>query len=228
MKLEAPLLKATLVKRYKRFLADAVLENSQTITAHCPNTGSMKTCGSPGDTIYLSHNDDPKRKLKYTWEFTETSGGLIGINTHRPNQIVKEALQNRKISELSEYSKVFPEKKRGNSRLDFYLEGDKNKPACWVEVKNVTLLEDNQLLFPDAVSERALKHIKTLEEILKEGERAVLLFLINRPEGTSFKPAEHIDPAYSKALIEAKEKGVEVLCYRSENSLEGSTLGKAL
>lgn len=228
MKFEKALIKATLIKRYKRFLADCTLEDGTEITAHCPNTGSMKTCGSPGDTIYLSHHDDPKRKLKYTWELTETKGGFIGVNTHKPNQIVKEALEQKVIKELSSYSEIKAERKRGDSRLDFYLSGAPEGIPCWLEVKNATLLSKDEVIFPDAVSERALKHIKTLEEIVATGERAALLFVVNRPEGKSFRAAHEIHPEYAKALAEAQKKGVEVLVYRVKASPEAIFLEAAL
>ena len=224
MKFPSPLISATLIKRYKRFLADVTLADGSIVTAHCPNTGSMKTCGKEGDTVYLSHNDDPKRKLKYTWELTKTDGGFIGVNTHRPNAIVKEALLAGAVKELSSYKEVCPEKKRGDSRLDFYLPGDETKPACWVEVKNVTLLEGDELTFPDAVSVRALKHIKTLEEIAAGGERAVLLFLLNRPEGSSFRAAHEIHPEYAEALEKAEKGGVEVLTCRVKSSTYDQTV----
>lgn len=228
MKFQTNLIKAKLIKRYKRFLADAVLEDGTPITAHCPNTGSMKTCGSEGDTIYLSFHDDPKRKLKYTWELTQVKDGFIGINTHRPNLIVKEALEQQKIASLSSYHKVFPERKRGESRLDFYLESQEPPTPCWVEVKNVTLLEGDSVLFPDAVSIRALKHVKSLEEAVSCGQRGVLIFLVNRPEGSSFKVAHHIDPDYAKALKKAQAMGVEILAYRAQNSLLETTLGEPI
>ncbi len=221
MKFEKVLLKATLVKRYKRFLADATLEDGTKITAHCPNTGSMKTCGSPGDTIYLSHDDNPKRKLKYTWELTETKAGFIGVNTQRPNQIVKEAFENKLIKELATYQEIKAEKKKDESRLDFYLSGSlTGEPPCWVEVKNVTLLAGSDIIFPDSVSERALKHIKTLEKIVESGERAAILFVINRREGKSFRAAHEIHLEYAEALAEAQKKGVLVLIYRVKSSRE--------
>lgn len=226
MKYQAPLIKATLLKRYKRFLADAVLEDGSLVTAHCPNTGSMRNCGEKGDVIYLSFHNDPKRKLKYTWELTEVSGGFVCVNTHRPNGVIKEALGLREIPELSKYSEITPEKKRGDSRLDFYLASEGQLPPCWLEVKSVTLLDNNELLFPDSVSKRALKHLKTLEGVVESGERAVLLFLINRPEGFCFKPAKEIDPEYALALKEVQDKGVELLAYRAQNSLVGTSLGE--
>lgn len=223
MEFPSQLIKATLIKRYKRFLADATLEDGTVITAHCPNTGSMKSCGIAGNTIYLTHTDDPKRKLKYTWQLTETKGGFININTHKANAIVKEALETGQVPELAAYSKIKPEKKRGDSRLDFYLEQD-GLPPCWVEVKSVTLLEGEQVLFPDAVSTRGLKHIQDLEKIALSGERAVLFFLVNRPEGKSFTPAAAIHPEYAEALAKAQKNGVEVLVYRASHSLEESRI----
>jgi len=225
MKFEKPLLRATLIKRHKRFLAEAVLEDGTQVTAHCPNTGSMKTCGSPGDIIYLSHQDNPKRKLKYTWELTQTEAGFVGVNTHRPNQIVKEALENKVIKELTSYEEIKPEKKKDDSRLDFYLSGSViGEAPCWVEVKNVTLLAGSHVVFPDAVSERAVKHLKTLEKIAKSGERAALLFVINRAEGDFFRAAHEIHMEYAEALTKAQKNGVLVLTYRVKSSRESICL----
>ena len=211
------------MKRYKRFLADVQLPNGEVVVAHCPNTGSMKTCGSPGDIIYLSYNPSPKRKLSYTWELTQTKKGFIGINTHRPNKIVEEAILNQQIKSLSGYKQIKREVKYGeNSRIDLLLSGPKG--LCWVEVKNVTLLDQKSVLFPDAVTSRGLKHLKELKSKVTEGDRSVIFFLINRPEGDSFSPAYHIDPTYSKELVTAQKMGVEVLAYRCCNSLEASTI----
>lgn len=231
MDFPATLIKATLLKRYKRFLADATLEDGSTITAHCPNTGSMTSCGKAGDTIYLTSNNDPKRKLKYTWQLSETpDGGLININTHSANALVKEALEQGSIEPVASYKKIKAEKKKGDSRIDFYLEPEEGSkdPPCWIEVKSVTLLEGNYLLFPDAVSTRALKHIKSLEKIVADGERAILLFLLNRPEGQAFRPAAKIHPKYAEALKEAKENGVEILAYRAQHSLKGSIVSSSV
>ena len=141
MQFEKPLTKATLVKRYKRFLADVVLDTGEEVTAHCANTGSMKTCGAPGDTVWLSHNPSPKRKLAYSWEFTEVSAGYVGINTALPNKLVFEAIEKSQIKELLGYDIMKREVKYGEkSRIDIYLEDSRKvlKP-CYVEVKNVTL-----------------------------------------------------------------------------------------
>ncbi len=230
MEFPSKLIKATLIKRYKRFLADATLEDGSVITAHCPNTGSMKSCGGEGDIIYLSSNNDPKRKLKYTWQLTATHSGFININTHSANTLVKEALGQGAIPPFADYKKIKPEKKRGDSRLDFYLSPEENlnlKP-CWIEVKSVTLFQNDMILFPDAVSTRALKHVEELEKIATEGERAVLFFLVNRPEGKAFQPAATIHPEYAEALKRAQKNGVEILAYRAIHSLEKSYIGEAV
>ena len=218
----SPLHKGTLIKRYKRFLADVELaDGGDVITAHCPNTGSMKTCGAPGDTVFLTHNPSPTRKLKYTWELTKTRGGYIGVNTHTPNALVKAAIANGDIKELAGYAEMKTEVKYGkNSRIDVLL-SDPRKGDCYVEVKNSTLLDGERVIFPDAVSERGLKHIHELVSMVEAGHKAVLFFLVNRPEGKSFAPADAIHPEYGAALREAKAAGLKILAYRAKHSLKG-------
>lgn len=228
MKFESKLIKASLIKRYKRFLADVCLENGEIVVAHCPNTGSMKTCGEPGDTVYLSSHDDPKRKLKYTWELTQCKTGLIGINTHRPNHIVEEALKKQRIDALKDYTNIKREVKYQDSRFDFKLTDASHSKTCWLEVKNVTLLEKDKLYFPDAVSTRALKHLKTLETIAKKGERAIIFYLVNRTEEGVFHTADHIHPDYGKTLIKVVQSGVEVLVYQNKISTNEITLHHSL
>ncbi len=218
MPFEYPLIEAKLVKRYKRFFADAVLsETSQEVTSHCPNTGSMKSCGSEGDTILLSHHDDPKRKLKYTWQFTVVKDGFVGVNTHLPNKVVKWFVENNSIDLNFDFVSVKPEKKYGeqNSKIDLYLE-DKDGVAMYVEIKNVTLLQYNKLMFPDAVTTRGQKHLEELTNLKKNdpNTRAVMLYYINRPEGNSMTFAEHIDPKYAKLAAQAKQAGVEFRAIR--------------
>ncbi|MEZ4741116.1 MAG: DNA/RNA nuclease SfsA [Bdellovibrionota bacterium] len=231
MNFNSPLLKGKIIKRYKRFLADVELESGELVTAHCPNTGSMKTCWKNGDTIYLSYHDNPQRKLKYTWEYTKVKKGYIGINTMRPNQIVFEAIEKGQIHQLNGYETIRREVKYGSkSKIDILLETDqgKVKKKCWVEIKNVTMyLDDRDLLvFPDAVTARGLKHIKELENQVKGGDRAVMFFLANRPEGKAFTPAKEIDPEYADALKKSQKNGVEILCYRVKPSLKGMTIGE--
>ncbi len=228
MKFGQPLVKGTIQNRYKRFLADVVLEDGTEIVAHCANTGSMKTCWSKGDTIYLTYHDNPKRKLKYSWEFTVVQGGMIGINTARPNAVVDWAINSDQIPELVGYDKIKREVKYGsrNSRVDLLLERGNEK--CYVEVKNATLYDSRKdlIVFPDAVTERGLKHLLELEEMVKSGHRAVLFFLVNRPEGDAFSIAGDIDPKYAETLEIVASAGVEVLAYRAEPSMEGITIGK--
>lgn len=225
-----PLVKGTLIKRYKRFLADVTLESGEVITAHCPNTGSMKSCGAPGDTVWLTHDPSPKRKLKYTWEYTGKGRGYIGVNTQRPNRVVEQAVQAGRIPELAGYTGLRREVKygrEGKSRIDLLLEGDDRSP-CYVEIKNATLREEDYICFPDAVTARGLKHVQELVDVVQDGGRAVLFFLVNRPDGRFFMPARHIHADYADALVGAREKGLEILCYRARSTLKGMDVGNAL
>ena len=211
-----------LIRRYKRFLADVEMADGTMITAHCPNTGSMRTCGQEGDTIYLSHHPGKGRKYEYCWELTQTPHGYVGVNTHLPNKLVEEALQNKMIPELHGYTAWKREVTTGDSRMDFRLEGPSG--VCWVEVKNVTLLEGDTLFFPDAVSTRGTKHLATLQRLKTSGDRAVLFFVVNRTDGRQVSPAAHIDPVYAKAFVTAQKQGVECLAYRATLSPEASFL----
>lgn len=228
MQFSTPLTPGRLVKRYKRFLADVMLADGSTVTAHCANTGSMKTCGDPGDQIYLLHTPDPKKKLAWSWEFTEgPEGGLIGINTSRPNRVVEEAIKAQKIPELVGYDTVRREVAYGNnSKIDLLLQSSQGShPDCYVEIKNVTLRHGSTVQFPDAVTARGLKHLEELTSIIAKGHRGVLFFFVNRPDGDVVSVARHIDPTYANGLEKAIAAGVEVLAYRSASSLTGLTLG---
>ncbi len=205
-------------------MCDATLEDGSQVVAHCPNTGSMKTCGEKGDSIYLSYNPSPKRKLKYSWELTQTKKGFVGINTMRPNAIVEEGIKNNHIKELLNYQKVKREVKFKDSRFDLFLDDPKKGP-CWVEVKNATLLQENAVIFPDAVTKRGLKHLEHLEELATLKQRAIIFYLVNRTEGQCFSPAKVIDPDYTQALKKAKKRGVEILAYRTQISLDEISLG---
>ena len=231
MEFSEPLTKAKLVKRYKRFLADVELETGELVTAHCPNTGSMKTCGLPGDLVGLARSDNPKRKLAYTWELTACEKGYIGINTARTNRLVAEAWQLRKLTSLSDYDKLKAEVRYGtSSRIDFLLGKSTNdKDNCFVEVKNVTLLgEEATALFPDAVTSRGLKHLKNLGEIASSGVRAVLLFVVNRPDVDKVSLACDIDAAYCEQMKKSLAAGMEVLCLQTVNSLESTFIDQQL
>lgn len=226
MKFKQPLIKARIIKRYKRFLSDLELESGEVINAHVPNTGSMKTCWEPGWYAYLSKTDDPKRKLKYTWELTDTGEALICINTNLPNKIIKEALVAQNIEEFAPYQQIKPEQKVLDSRIDFYLT-EAGLPDAYIEVKNVTLKGEKDLaLFPDAVSTRGQKHLKDLIHLKQQGHRAAMLYLVNRNDVNVFAPAEQIDPTYAELLRQAHAAGVEILPYQTAISPEGITLAK--
>lgn len=209
-----------MIKRYKRFFADIKLKNGETVTAHTANTGSMKTCWGPGWKVLVSYHNDPKRKLKYSLEMTHNGDSWIGVNTGLPNKLAVEAIAAGRIEELSDYSEIRTEVKVGQSRIDLCLarpskENPELEELCYVEVKNVTLLGENgAALFPDAVTQRGLKHLKELMALKKEGHRAVMLFVVQRQDVDHFRPAWAIDPAYSEGLLEASENGVEVLAYQ--------------
>ncbi|REG77581.1 DNA/RNA nuclease SfsA [Marinomonas pollencensis] len=210
------LLEGRLIKRYKRFLADIELLNGDVITAHCPNTGSMKRCQQDNAKVWVSKSNNPKRKLAYTWELVEVDEQhLACINTGYPNKLVGEAIANGVVSELAGYSEQKAEVKYGEkSRIDWLLTGaDGGK--CYVEVKNVTLLEEDGLgYFPDAVTERGRKHLYELANMVEEGHRAVMFFCVSHTGIDSVTPATHIDPKYAQAFVEVMAKGVEVLAYQ--------------
>jgi sugar fermentation stimulation protein A len=198
-----------LIRRYKRFLADIELEDGKIITAHCTNSGSMKSCIEEGAPVMLTHHDNPKRKTQYTWEMIFMNDGWIGINTSTPNILAFDAIRNHEIEKLDNYNFVKREVKFGDSRFDIYAENAESQ--CFIEVKNVTLKEGKFARFPDAVTTRGLKHLKTLMEVKKNGIRAVMLYIIQRTDIKVFGPANDIDPEYAKTLSEAFRQGVEII-----------------
>ena len=214
MELTRPTLIGTIECRYKRFFAD-ILVDGRLLTAHVPNTGSMKTCWSPGWKALVSVHDNPKRKLPYTLEMVHNGTSWIGINTFRPNKMVVEAIEEGVIAELGDYSSIKTEHRVGNSRLDLLLtEGTPGKGACFVEVKNVTLRGDRgEALFPDAITTRGQKHLRELMKIA-ETDRTVMLFVVQREDIQFFSPADTIDPEYGRLLRKAEQSGVEILAYR--------------
>ncbi|MBD65555.1 MAG: DNA/RNA nuclease SfsA [Halobacteriovoraceae bacterium] len=227
MKFSAPLKKAKILKRYKRFLSDLVFEGEE-ICAHVPNTGSMTTCWAENWDVYISKSDNPKRKLKYTLELTDNGESLICVNTSLTNKIVAEALEERTIKELPAYEEVKSEVKVHDSRLDFMLTTTEDK-KIYIEVKNVTLKgHDGYALFPDAVSTRGQKHLKDLIKLKQEGHNAVMLYVINREDVERFAPAEDIDSEYSQLLKEASKQGVQVLAYQCKLSPEEIVLHRPL
>ncbi|UUM30195.1 DNA/RNA nuclease SfsA [Vibrio japonicus] len=233
MKFEPRLESATLIKRYKRFLADITLPDGSERTIHCANTGAMTGCAEPGNTVWYSTSDNPKRKYPNSWELSETKDGhSICINTARANQLAVEAIQSQVIEELNGYDQLQTEVKYGseNSRIDILL-NSKNKPSCYIEVKSVTLLDVNiegQGYFPDAVTTRGQKHLRELSEMAQNGSRAVLLFAVLHSGIEKVSAAHHIDATYSQLLKKAQEQGVEVLCYKAELSDSEMRLVKAI
>jgi len=222
MKIE--LQKATLIKRYKRFLADVKLPDNQEITMHCANTGAMTGCAVSGDTIWYGTSDNAKRKYPNSWELTYTQARhYICINTLRANQLVEEALNENIIEELSGFKTLQREVKYGseNSRIDFLLKYN-DQPDTYVEVKSVTLLDNNKGFFPDAVTTRGQKHLRELIEMVELGYRAVLCFAVLHTGINSVQAAVHIDAKYAELLIEAQKKGVEVFAYKVDVSSNNS------
>ena len=206
-----PLIKGRLLKRYKRFLADVELDGGEVVTAHCPNSGSMKGCARSGAEAWISQSTNPTRKLKYTWELTRIDGTFIGINTLVPNRLVKASVENGLVPELSGYSRVRSEIKTSeHTRLDLLLEDNKGR-QCFVEIKNCTLVENAVARFPDAVTTRGQKHIEELVTLAAKGHRAVLFFLVQRTDARTFTPAADIDPEYAEKLMHARSKGVEII-----------------
>ncbi|MEO1537592.1 MAG: DNA/RNA nuclease SfsA [Pseudomonadota bacterium] len=231
MRFQTPLVPARLLRRYKRFLADVMLEaDGREVVAHCPNPGSMIGLAEPGMRIWLEPNDDPKKKLKYGWRLVELGDGdMAGIDTAVPNRVVKEALIGRTVEELADYGNVRPEVKYSqNSRIDFLLSEPGLKDA-YVEVKNVHLLRETRLAeFPDCVTERGAKHLRDLSKMVAEGHRAVMLYLVQRSDCDRFALARDLDPVYGKAFDEARGAGVEVLCYDTLISTKGVSIRRAL
>ncbi|MFU0921864.1 DNA/RNA nuclease SfsA [Kluyvera sichuanensis] len=226
MKFTPPLKHATLIQRYKRFLADVVTPEGETFTLHCPNTGAMTGCATPGDTVWYSTSENTKRKYPHTWELTQTqTGAFICVNTLQANVLAKEAIQANLIPELIGYNTLKSEVKYGeeNSRIDIMLQAD-DRPNCYIEVKSVTLAENEFGYFPDAVTVRGQKHLRELMGVVAGGERAVLLFTILHSAIEYFSPAHHIDAKYAHLLIEAQKQGVEILAYRAELSADNMTL----
>ena len=226
MEFQNKLVLGTLIKRYKRFLADIKLDDGSEVVAHCTNSGSMKSCLENGAEVFLTLVTDPKRSTKFTWEMIKINGDWVGINTGNPNKLAFEAISKGKIPELTGYTKVLREVVFGDSRFDIFAENETEK--CFVEVKNVTLKEGKYALFPDAVTTRGQKHLKTLMEVKATGIRAVMLHIVQRTDVEIFAPAKEIDPGYAKGLKQAVNAGVEVVVLQVEVTPEGIYMKKKL
>ena len=214
MLLPEQLYHGTLLRRYQRFLADVELDDGTLVTAHTPNTGSMQGCARPGSRVLLSKSANPGRKYPHSWELVHADGVWIGINTMLPNRLVWEGIENGTVAELAGYTQIRGEVPYGSgSRIDLLLSGALG--LCYVEVKNVTLVDDGLARFPDAVTARGQKHLKELMEVVRQGHRAVNFFVVQRGDGDRVSPADQIDPAYGALLREAAAAGVELIAYRA-------------
>jgi sugar fermentation stimulation protein A len=232
MRFDQPLVRGRLIRRYKRFLADVELESGETVTCHCPNTGSMMGCAEPGLEVWLSRSANAKRKYPLGWELVRTAGGaLVGIHTGRANALVAEALDHDRIAPLSGYTARRGEVNVSGERMraDWLLHGHREAPDCLLEVKNVTAAVDYGVaLFPDAVSERGSRHLRALAGHVKRGGRAALVYCVQRDDVREVRPADDIDPVYGRHLREALDAGVEAYALGAEISAEGIELTRRL
>ena len=229
MRFPDPLLPGTLVRRYKRFLADVTLQSGEQVTAHCANPGAMTGLNAPGIDVWLSPARNPDRKLRYSWELARIGGGLVGIHTMLPNRIVAEAIEDGAIGELTGYDAMRREVKYGrNSRIDLLLQSDR-RPDCYVEIKNVHLKRDGRAAeFPDSVTARGAKHLAEMTDMGAAGARAVMGYLVQREDCAEFRIAADIDPAYAAALDGARAAGVETVCYACRLSTEAIEVDRPL
>ena len=233
MRFATRLVQGVLIRRYKRFLADVRLDDGREVTAHCPNSGSMKTVAIPGNRALVSPANNPKRKLKWTWEVAYVGDGSVPalVNTVLPNRVVREGIELGTIPELAGYDTIRPEVPYGErSRIDLLLTGA-DLPETYVEVKNVTLLQDHEpgvARFPDAVTTRGTRHLRELMAVVAAGGRGVLVFHTARGDAQEVRPADTIDPTYGETLREAHSAGVEVLAYRVRVTPEEAVIERRL
>jgi sugar fermentation stimulation protein A len=203
-----------LLKRYKRFLADVELDNGTKVTAHCTNSGTMKSCLEEGAEVFLTPVNDPKRKTKFTWEMIKINNSWVGINTGNPNKLAFDAVSEGIIPGLTGFTNVKREVKFEDSRFDVFAENNREK--VFIEVKNVSLKEGKYALFPDAITTRGQKHLKTLMDVKARGMRAVMLYIIQRMDVEIFAPAKNIDPEYARLMQKAYQSGVEIIPFQAE------------
>ncbi len=217
MLFDKPLHPARLIRRYKRFLADVILEDGRKITVSVPNTGSMMGLTDPGSRVWLSHSDDPKRKYPFRLEIVEADDTLVGINTGLPNRLAEEAIRNGLVGDLGDYPELKREQRYGeNSRIDILLSGP-GRPPTYVEVKNVHMRRHEGLAeFPDTVTARGAKHLDELARMVEAGHRAVMIYLIQRSDCERFSLCSDLDPAYGAAFHRAREAGVEAFALRCQ------------
>lgn len=229
MNFDQPLLQGILQRRYKRFFADVELDTGERITAHCPNTGSMRGLTEPGLGVHVSRSANPRRKLAYTLELVDAGTSLVGVHTGRANTVAKEAITAGGISQLLGYEKIRQEVRYGqNSRIDLLLENPATRQCCYVEVKSVTLRERQAAFFPDAVTSRGAKHLDELARVRSHHCRAIMFYLVQREDCEYFSPADSIDPFYSDKLRSAAEEGIEVVAYSCQISPQGIRVKESL
>lgn len=230
MQFQTPLISGHLIKRYKRFLADIQLDNGEIVTAHCANPGSMLGMKDEGTRVWLEPNDDPKKKLKYSWKLNEYDDGTFCVvDTSLANKLVKEALTEKRLPPFSEFDSFKPEVKFGEkSRVDFWL-NDPKLGELYLEVKSVTLSRQKGLAeFPDSVTERGAKHLRELMSILDQGHQAALLFVVNRNDCSAVDVARDVDGVYAGLFDQARAKGVEIYAYCAEISPQAVTLSRSI
>ena len=224
MRWPAPLIPGRLVRRYKRFLADVLLEDGGEVTVHCPNPGRMLGLDAPGAPVWVSRAGNPRRALPFTLELVQANGGLVGINTLHPNRLVEEAVAAGAIAELRGYDVIRREVRYDERcRVDLLLRGA-DRPDCFVEVKNVHLKRAAGAEFPDAVTARGVKHLGALARQVGAGARAVVVYVVQRTDCADFRIAADIDPVYAASFNAALEGGVEAVCYGCAVDLEGVRL----
>lgn len=234
MKFINPLIHGRLVKRYKRFLADVTLDDGTVVTAHCTNSGSMKSCLEDDAEVWLTPVNDPKRKTRFTWEMIRIDGNWVGINTSNPNALAFEWVSGGVVPGLEGMINLRREVKWEDSRFDLYGERAESadltgsERGCFIEVKNVSMKEGDRALFPDAVTERGRKHLNTLIRVKKSGMRAVMLYIVQRMDVKIFSPARDIDPEYGKALDKAVRQGVEVIVVQARVTPESIDFHRVL
>jgi sugar fermentation stimulation protein A len=229
MVFQTPLLRATLIRRYKRFLADVRLEDGTEVTAHCANPGSMLGLAEPGLRVWVEPNNDPRKKLRYGLRLVDVGGALVGVDTSLPNRVVGDGLRAGAIDALSAYTRIRPEVRYGEkSRVDFLCQGDGLRDA-YVEVKSVTLSRSPGLAeFPDSRTDRGARHLGELANVAGDGARAVLVYLVQRSDAFCMTLAADIDPAYADASTKAQAAGVEILVLGTKITPQGITLGQPL
>lgn len=222
-----PLTEGTLLRRYKRFLADVRLADGGETTAHTPNTGAMIGCSEPGRRVWLSRHDTPGRKYQFTLEMIDMPTALVGVNTGVPNRLTAAAAMAGRIADFPRPGRVRREVRMGDSRLDLVIESD-GLPDTVVEIKNCTLVEKGTAYFPDAVTARGARHLEELARQAESGRRAVIFILVQRGDAERFRPADHIDPEWGKTLRRVVKAGVTLLAYKAEVSLTGIRMGEKL